>query len=53
MHWLHGISKVSEFCSDSHIIDGAGNDDQAVSRVALPSDCSPISDADEDEDEAR
>ena len=37
--------KVSEFCSESHSIDGG------VSSAALPSDCSYMSDEDADVDE--
>ena len=38
--------KVSEFCSESHSSDGAGN---GVSSAALPRDCSHMSDEDLDE----
>ena len=39
--------KVSEFCSESHSSDGAGN---GVSSSALPRDCSHMSNEDLDED---
>ena len=39
--------KVSEFCSESHSNDGAGN---GVSSSALPCDCSHMSNEDLDED---
>ena len=39
--------KVSEFCSESHSSDGAGN---GASSTALPGDCSHMSDEDLDED---
>lgn len=39
--------KVSEFCSESHSSDGAGN---GVSSSALPCDCSHMSNEDLDED---